>query len=381
MPEHLQDPSGPDGRPLSVVLLHWGRNGAGPRLTYELARALRSRTDIRLSISDVAGTERDADVADLGVRRLAVATYTTARGVVLGLPRLMANVLRFRRFLRATEADVVVTPMYSLWHSLAIRLLLPRRTPLVVTVHDATPHAGDDHVVKLWARAAEIGRADAVVTLSETVAADLRRRQGGLPVFVTVHGAFGDQSPTAPRRAPRHDPPVVGFFGRLLPYKGLDILVAASTVLARRGVPAVTRIHGDGTVPPELRHAGHRVEWNLGWVPEDLTNQVVGDFDVLVLPYREASQSGVLSIALAEGVPVVGTPVGGLVEQIEATGCGLVAASVDPAAIAAAVSHLLDDTDRYAECSRNALAAASTDHGWDRVAADYVCAVKAVVER
>lgn len=382
MAEHLAAPPPADGPPLSLVLLHWGRTGAGPRFTCELGRALHGRADVRVAVSHVAGTEQEAAITALGVRRLAVRTYTGAWGAVLGLPRLVANIVRFRRFLRAVEAEVVVTSMYSLWHSLAIRLLLPRRARLIVTVHDATPHAGDDHVVKLWARAVELRRANAVVALSAAVATELRLRYGGrLPVFETVHGAFGAQEPAYPRTAPRHDPPVLGFFGRVLPYKGVDILVAASALLAERGVHVVTRVHGIGTIPTGLADAGHRIEWDLGWVPEELTNQVVGGFDVLVLPYREASQSGVLSIALSEGVPVVATPVGGLVEQVRATGCGVVAVAVDPAAVAASVTQLLDDAALYAACSHRALAAAASDHGWDRVAADYARAVTEVVGR
>jgi len=363
-----------------VVLLHWGRTGAGPRLTYELARALCARDDVRVAVSHVAGTERDADLSRLGVQRLAVATYATAWTALLALPRLAAHVVRFRRFLRAVEADVVVSPMYSLWQSIAIRLLLPRRVALVATVHDATPHPGDDHPVKRWARAAEIRRADAVMTLSDAVAAALRQRRGPRrPVFVTVHGAFAGSRPAAARTAPRNDPLVLGFFGRILPYKGLDLLLDATQELRRSGVDVTTRVHGAGDVSSTGPRPG--VEWHLGWVPEESTNEVVSGFDVLVLPYREASQSGVLAIALAEGVPVVVTPVGALAEQVRATGCGVIASEVSAPAIAAAVRELLDDPERYAACSRNALAAASAGHGWERVAADYLAAIGEVVGR
>lgn len=366
--------------PLSVVLLHWGRTGAGPRLTYELARALLARDDVRVAVSDVSGTERDDDIARLGVPRLAVPTYTTVGGAVLGLPRLAANIVRFRRFLRAVGAEVVVTPMYSLWQSAVIRLLLPRRVRLLATVHDAAPHPGDDHILKRWVRAAELGRADGVMALSASVASALRQR-GHAPVFVTVHGAFHGAGTAAPRPAPRRDPPVLGFFGRILPYKGLDLLLKATALLRARGLDVVTEVHGDGTVPPGLAGASDHVAWRLGWVSEERTNEVVAGFDLLVLPYREASQSGVLSIALAEGVPVVATPVGGLAEQVRATGCGVVADGVSAVAVADAAAALLADPAHYAQCSRRALAAASSDHGWDRVAADYLRAAARVAER
>ncbi|WP_408899073.1 glycosyltransferase family 4 protein [Nocardioides sp. R1-1] len=373
----MADPRGP----LSVVLLHWGRTGAGPRLTYDLTRALLARGDVRVAVSDVSGTERDADIARLGAPRLAVTTYTSVWGALLGLPRLAANIMRFRRLLRTVAADVVVTPMYSLWQSVAIRLLLPRRVRLLATVHDAVPHPGDDHLAKRWARGAELGRADGVMVLSESVADALRQRgHDRAPVFVTVHAAFGGGGTAAPRPAPRHEPAVLGFFGRILPYKGLDLLLDATAVLRGRGLDVVTAVHGDGTVPPGRAGAEH-VTWHLGWVSEERTNEVVAGFDVLVLPYREASQSGVLSIALAEGVPVVATPVGGLAEQVRATGCGVVADAVTAEAVADATAALLADPDQYAACSRRALAAAASDHGWDRVAADYLRAAAQVAGR
>ena len=59
--------------------------------------------------------------------------------------------------------------------------------------------------------------------------------------------------------------------------------------------------------------------------------------DVLVLPYIEASQSGLIPIARALGTPVVVTPVGGLPEQVIHGASGVVAQRVTPAAVAEAI--------------------------------------------
>ena len=70
----------------------------------------------------------------------------------------------------------------------------------------------------------------------------------------------------------------------------------------------------------------------------------------MVLPYREASQSGVMALAEAAGVPVVGTPTGALVEQIVPGVNGLIADAVDGKALAYAIGRFLDDPGLYQRC-------------------------------
>jgi glycosyltransferase involved in cell wall biosynthesis len=52
------------------------------------------------------------------------------------------------------------------------------------------------------------------------------------------------------------------------------------------------------------------------WVPESEIGPLLAWSDALILPYREASQSGVAAAALAAGRPVIATRVGGLSEQL-----------------------------------------------------------------
>jgi glycosyltransferase involved in cell wall biosynthesis len=107
------------------------------------------------------------------------------------------------------------------------------------------------------------------------------------------------------------------FFGRLLPYKGIDLLADALTRLGSRSDLAV-RVVGSGPGSASLdalsRLPGVSVENR--WVPDAEIGTLLGWADALVLPYREASQSGVAAAALAAGRSVIATKVGGLVEQL-----------------------------------------------------------------
>ena len=115
-----------------------------------------------------------------------------------------------------------------------------------------------------------------------------------------------------------HDGPLrLLHFGRLLPYKGLDLLAEALAAIGPRS-DLVVRVAGSGPASAELDALRQlpNVTVENRWVPEDEVGDLLGWSDALVLPYREASQSGVAAAALAAGRAVVSTNVGGLREQL-----------------------------------------------------------------
>jgi glycosyltransferase involved in cell wall biosynthesis len=131
-------------------------------------------------------------------------------------------------------------------------------------------------------------------------------------------------------------------FGRLLPYKGLDLLAEALSRLGPRAIEL--RVVGTGPESPDLdalrRLPGVTVENR--WVPENEVGALLAWADALVLSHREASQSGVAAAALAAGRWVVGTRVGGLAEQLAAAP-GARLCEPEPSDLAAAIASLLDD--------------------------------------
>ena len=139
---------------------------------------------------------------------------------------------------------------------------------------------------------------------------DPRRR----PLIPFSHPPFAFDMPAADRAA---GPPRLLCFGRLLPYKGLDLLAAALVSLPMQ--PAIeVRVVGSGPESPALDalRSCRGVTVENRWVPETEIGALLAWSDALILPYREASQSGVAAAALAAGRPVIATRVGGLREQL-----------------------------------------------------------------
>ena len=195
--------------------------------------------------------------------------------------------------------------------ALALRLL---GTRVVVIVHDADSHPGDGFPGQMHLQRLLCRMAHGLAVLCDHVGNRLLQQQPTRELIPFQHPPFAFDIPTGHRAA---GPPRLLYFGRLLPYKGLDLLAAA---LTRLPAGIQLRVVGSGPETPALDALRTRpgVTVENRWVPEADVGGLLAWSDALILPYREASQSGVAAAALAAGRPVIATCVGGLCEQLSA---------------------------------------------------------------
>jgi glycosyltransferase involved in cell wall biosynthesis len=368
---------------MRILLWYWGRRGAGAQMTLALAAALARRPGVAVALSISAGSELRAETEALGLPLRAVPTYAGAAGFALGT---LLRVPGLRRGLvaqaRGHGADVVLSVMTHLWTPLVAPALRRAGIAFVPVVHDARPHPGDPGL--FWERRLdrELDAARGAIALSGAVEAALRARRPGLPVARLPLGAHLPEDFLAVPRVPA--PPATGprflMFGRLLPYKGLDLLRDAFRLLRQAHPGATLRVVGEGEAealaPGLAALPGVTVEPR--WVAEAEIPRLLAAADALVLPYREASQSGVAPLGFAMGVPAVATPVGGLSEQVTDGVTGAVAAAVTPEALAAAMARLCDPAER-ARLAAGAREAGRALADWDAQAAALVGILRGLV--
>lgn len=345
-----------------ILMWYWGRRGGGAQFSLSLARALVPG-GLALSVSR-QNTLIDAFRA-LPVPRQEVATYNGPLGFAAGFARLPALTAALGRFARDQAAPVVLSGMSHPWTPFVAPALARAGLAFVPVVHDAAPHPGDASPLFGWRLDRELAAARAAVVLSEAVAEAVAARRPGLPL---IRLAIGAHLPHGAATAAARGSDFL-FFGRIRRYKGLDLLRDAWPAVRAAHPGATLRILGEGDLDgcaPGLS-ALPGVSVDLRWVPDDAMAAEVASAGVLVLPYREASQSGVVPIALALGVPVVATAVGGLAAQVADGRSGLVVPP-DQAALATAMARMLDAPlrDRLAAGAREAGAALSD---WDAHAA------------
>jgi glycosyltransferase involved in cell wall biosynthesis len=141
--------------------------------------------------------------------------------------------------------------------------------------------------------------------------------------------------------------------------------------LRERNVAVELEIVGSGDLAPyKAQLAGlPDIAITNAWVDEERIGRALARADIVVLPNLEASQSGVAAAALTAGLPIVATPVGGLVEQVSCGRTGIIAKGIEAQDLAAAIQRFAVDQAIYELCSAGALRHAREELGWARIAA------------
>jgi glycosyltransferase involved in cell wall biosynthesis len=106
------------------------------------------------------------------------------------------------------------------------------------------------------------------------------------------------------------------------------------------------------------------IELDLGWQSDRALIAHIDWADATILPYIEASQSGIAPLSFSRARPVIATPVGGLPEQIRHDETGFVSKSVSPQALAAAIRHLAEEKTLARRLGEGALRHAREEISW-----------------
>lgn len=292
-------------------------------------------------------------------------------------PRWVMHAARLRGKLRRFRPDVIHSQEnFSDAHFWSV-VPRPAGLPLVLTVHDHVPHSGSDAAGfrpkhRIYCR--HLRRvADAVIVHSDLIAREYGEAH---PAHVgrihsICHGPLGVDDHVPVQSPPTETPRRVLFFGRVEAYKGLGTLLDACDLLTARGVKFRVVIAGRGSdldTHRERLRDPERFEVHDEFIPAEDIQQYFSSAWLTVLPYTDATQSGVAAMAFAYHCPVVATSVGGLPEVVRHGESGLLVPPRDPAALADALQQLLGDDALRQNLADGAARMVSTVLSWDAIA-------------
>jgi glycosyltransferase involved in cell wall biosynthesis len=271
-------------------------------------------------------------------------------------PKVWWNSMQVVRHMLDLEPDVIHLDDVSF--RLAPMVPVMSRTPLVLSIHDPEAHSGERNWRTQLGRAFTFPRASHFVTHSVYSRDALLRRYKIAPEKVSVvkFGALDIYEHWANPRIDEQETTVL-FFGRISPYKGLEVLFEAVEYVAAR--VSGLRLIIAGQPVPGYSLPAYRPLPNGGIIevlPEYVSNSqlanLFGQAALVVCPYTDATQSAVVLTAYAFGKPVVVTNVGGLPEYVLHDVTGKVVPPRDHSALADAIVQLLLNKDKRTQMSR-----------------------------
>jgi glycosyltransferase involved in cell wall biosynthesis len=268
---------------------------------------------------------------------------------------------RTLRRLRQWQPDLVVMQWwhpfwFPAWSYIGRGLRrLPGRPPLVYLCHNILPHEEGGrlsrailpHLIRFTLRPAA-----GFITHAHSDKKLLARLLPQHPIIVSPHPTYavlGEQPGMDLPVAVPTDRPLLLFAGFVRPYKGLDVLLDALAILKDKR-PFYLLVAGefwDSTkiYRQQIERLGLQQHVTLynAYLPNEVLAACLQRANVVVLPYRSATQSGIIQLAFGAGCPVITTDVGGLAEVVENGRTGLIVSPEDPPALAAAIERYLVD--------------------------------------
>lgn len=249
------------------------------------------------------------------------------------------------------------------------------RKKLVVTIHDGRPHMGDDSKKSQFVRRLLKTYTKRFLLLNKKENKLFEEGYGINPAYIyNSHLGYYEMLHMYGNKTVNKQNYIL-FFGRISPYKGIEYLLKAMTIVHKAHPETRVIIAGTGeyyfNVEPYTQL--DYIEFRNRFIELDELTDLIRGAQFTVCPYAEATQSGVVYSSLALNTPVVATRVGGLPEMIDDGKTGILVPPCDAQSLAQAIMDLLDDSTKLSDLTNNIKRSAENGNGsWTVIAKEYL---------
>lgn len=299
------------------------------------------------------------------------------------------NPITWFRAVKAVQAFNAEWVIFRYWNPFFAPLiafmagrLRKRSIKIAVLVDNLIPH--EESFLDSWLARRLLKRADHVVTMSKAVTRDIESHSSGVRTTTLFHPLYEIYKASVTKAEARAklnlpDHPIVLYFGLIRPYKGLDIMIKALGSIKHDFDDYTALILGeayeDAKKYEDLIQSEGIASFTIfrnEFIPDDELPLYFAAADVLVLPYRTATQSGIVGIALQMNRPVIATKVGGLGEYIQEGETGYLVEPENPTRLGEAILGFFNqgDQDRMTENIKNTKTQYSTQSFCNRLLED-----------
>jgi len=362
---------------LKIATVYLGRRGGGNLYSLNLARELEKHFDQLCLLSSFIENKEDWQ----GFKKIYfVQTYRNFREYLVSLV-FRGAIKEIKEKILEAGSSIVFFPMAHLW-SASIVVALKKANPgikVVTTLHDPILHPGEGNSWLWWLQHRLIKNSDGLVILSDVYRDKLvqRYRFKNEKILTLPHGPFHDFR--FKRKAKREfekkgsEEFLIGFVGRIKPYKGLKVLLEAFSNLQAANSSLRLLIAGDGNLTTQEQRLlnsipSEKVLFVNRWLTEEEIAHFVDLSDVIVAPYTGGTQSGVVAIAFAMDKPVIVSDSGGLPEQVGYGKYGLITKAGDVQSLSTAIMRLYEDENLRQILVRNAREYIEHSINWENLA-------------
>lgn len=244
-------------------------------------------------------------------------TYTNKFSFIINTLFLLPFIF-FKLCFMARQYDVLFLPHFHFWNLAFIFAFRIHKKPVVLTEHDGIIYLGDELPLQQHLINACLKYATHLIFLTHYVKSLVDSKLlANKPISIIPHGIFAFEGLyTSPKTYTKQ--PTLLFFGRVSKYKGIELLLEALNTLPEESFHKLI-IAGKSSYTYDMSHLKPSILKKIEVIDAFLSQKEITAFfnqsHILIMPYIEASQSGVAAVGIANAMPTICTDVGGLKEQ------------------------------------------------------------------
>lgn len=235
----------------------------------------------------------------------------------------------------------------------SVCLFLSKKTKIIALVHNAVSHE-KTMVEKPLARFF-FNRCDAFIVMSEPVRTDLLKLIPNAKILFQQHPIYDHYAEPTDKATAREKLGInktkktLLFFGLIRDYKGLDLLIEAMNYVDDSYQLIIAgECYGNfdkyGELIGKSKNRDNIIVFEQ-YIPDEMVSTLFSAADVLVLPYRSATQSGVVALAYQLETPMIATDVGALGSTVRTSETGIVVPSATTECISEGIKEFFEKAD------------------------------------
>lgn len=356
---------------MNICILYLGKNGAGNIFTYQMTEALlKKNCNITLiSSSYIENRNKFFDLKKLfsffAIRE--IVTYKNPREFLFRTLNIF-KFIKISNYIKKLKPDYIYIPMISIWASI-LSFYLPKTIKIITTIHDVKLHTGENNFFIDKINTHLIKNSIKIITLTNSFKKQISEiyKISEDNIYWIEHANFNYYRPQFFTNKQTISNKIL-FFGRINKYKGIDVLLKSMQVLREKNVSITLEIVGNGTFTGEqqqiINKLGECVQIINEWIPDEEIYKYFLDVDLVVIPYIEASQSGVVMLSYTFAKPVVVTNVGGLPSQVTKE-TGRIISPNNPYELSDVIIELYKEPETLILLGNNCYKKVTTDYSWN----------------
>ena len=263
---------------------------------------------------------------------------------------------QINQYIKKINPDVLIIDNYMLTYFVSTLFF---RKKMLLIVHDPFLHSGENFLIDKYLRRLHFRLIDHKILLNENQKDQFidYYKEDPDKVFTSFLSVYDFLTYCQNNEKSNTSKFNVLFFGRISPYKGIKYLLDAFVDIISTGkYPDITlTIAGSGNFDFDIEIYRPYSEINIlnEYIHPGNLARLISQSSVIVCPYTDATQSGVIMSAYAFKKPVIATNVGGLPEMVEDHKTGLIIEPKNSGAIYDAILKLYNDRDLLEKMSGN----------------------------